>query len=121
MRRVEIEYKRSVQTYYAARKYEIHGLDTFAQNYIMTLSESLSIFQILRGARLIFSRLPEDEKWFHDYLHSKLSSSLAKDETTFQLDEFYNEIVDDPALSKDAMRIIVQGVYHRGIALAKYS
>ncbi|KAL2848994.1 hypothetical protein BJX68DRAFT_267338 [Aspergillus pseudodeflectus] len=106
--RVEIEYKRSLQVYYAARKYEIHGLDTLAQNYIMTLSESLSIFQILQGARLIFSRLPEDEKWFHDYLHSKLSSIFAIDETTFQLDEFYNEIVDDPALSKAVIRIVVK-------------
>ncbi|KAL2821431.1 hypothetical protein BDW59DRAFT_174159 [Aspergillus cavernicola] len=105
--RVELEYKRSVQVYYAARKYEIHGLETLAQNYIESLSESLSVFQILQGARMIFSRLSEDETWFHDYLHSKLSSSFANDETIFQLDEFYNEIVDDPVLSKAVMRIVV--------------
>lgn len=105
---VEVEYKRSVQVYYAARKYDICGLDTLAQNYIMTLSESLSIIQILRGVRLIFSKLPEDEEWFHNYLHSKLSSSFTEDETTFQLDEFYNEILDDPALSKAILKFIVK-------------
>lgn len=106
--RIEIEYKRSVQVYYAARMYGLHGLDTLARNYIMVLSESLSIFQILRGVRLIFSKLPEDEEWFHNYLHSKLSSSFTKDETTFQLDEFYSEILDDPTLSKAVLKYIVQ-------------
>ena len=88
--------------------YGLHGLDTLARNYIMVLSESLSIFQILRGVRLIFSKLPEDEEWFHNYLHSKLSSSFTKDETTFQLDEFYSEILDDPTLSKAVLKYIVQ-------------
>ncbi|OJJ65554.1 hypothetical protein ASPBRDRAFT_70317 [Aspergillus brasiliensis CBS 101740] len=105
---VELEYKRSVQVYYAARKYEIDGLDALAQKYIMALSETLSIFQILRGARSIFSKLPENEEWFHHYLESKLSSSFAEDETTFQLDEFYKEIVDDPAFSKAVVKIIVK-------------
>ncbi|KAL2838671.1 hypothetical protein BJX68DRAFT_259149 [Aspergillus pseudodeflectus] len=85
--RIEIEYKRSIQVSYAARKFIIRGLDILAQNYSMALSESLSIFQILRGAKLIFSKLPGDEEWFRNYLHSKLSSSFAADETTFQLDE----------------------------------
>ncbi|KAL2836629.1 hypothetical protein BJY01DRAFT_238187 [Aspergillus pseudoustus] len=106
--RVEVEYKRSVQVYYAARKYDIRGLDTLAQNYIMTLSKSLSIFQILRGARLIFSKLPEDEEWFPTYLNSKLSSSFTEDETRFQLDDFYDEILDDPALSKAVLKYIVK-------------
>ena len=106
--RVEIEYKKSVQVYYAARKYEICGLDTLARNYIMVLSESLSIFQILRGVRLIFSKLPEDEEWFHNYLDTKLSSSFTEDETTFQLDEFYSGILDDPTLSKAVLKYIVR-------------
>ncbi|OJJ65548.1 hypothetical protein ASPBRDRAFT_201728 [Aspergillus brasiliensis CBS 101740] len=84
---VELEYKRSVQVYYAARKYEIDGLDALAQKYIMALSETLSIFQILRGAR-----------------------SFAEDETTFQLDEFYKEIVDDPAFSKAVVKIIIKAL-----------
>jgi hypothetical protein len=74
----------------------------------MTLSKSLSIFQILRGARLIFSKLPEDEEWFHNYLNSKLSSSFTEDETRFQLDDFYDEILDDPALSKAVLKYIVK-------------
>lgn len=106
--RVEVEFKRSIQVYYAARKYDICGLDTLAQNYIVTLSESLSIFQILRGVRLIFSKLPEHEEWFHNYLHSKLSSSFTEDETTFQMDEFYSEILDDPTLSKAILKYIVK-------------
>jgi hypothetical protein len=106
--RIEIEYKRSIQVYYAARKFDIRGLDTLAQNYIMALSESLSIFQILRGARLIFSKLPEDEEWFHDYLHSKLSSSFAADETTFQLDEFYSDILSDPVFSKAVLKYVIK-------------
>ncbi|KAA8652786.1 uncharacterized protein ATNIH1004_001691 [Aspergillus tanneri] len=83
--RIELEYKRSVQVY-----------------------ESLSIFQILRGARIIFSRFSEDKKWFYGYLHSKLSSSFVKDKTTFQLDEFYDEIADDPVLSKAVMKMVAR-------------
>ncbi|GLA78874.1 hypothetical protein AtubIFM55763_001037 [Aspergillus tubingensis] len=105
---VELEYERSVQVYYAARKYNIEGLDTLAQNYILALGETLSIFQILRSARSVFSKLPENEEWFHRYLDSKLSSSFAEDETTFQLDEFYKEIVDDPAFSKAVVKIIIK-------------
>ncbi|BCS00215.1 uncharacterized protein AKAW2_50556S [Aspergillus luchuensis] len=105
---IELEYERSVQVYYAARKYKIDGLDALAQNYIITLSETLSIFQILRRARSIFSKLPENEEWFHYYLDTKISSSFAEGETTFQLDEFYAEIVDDPAFSKAVMKIIVK-------------
>ncbi|RDK41718.1 hypothetical protein M752DRAFT_284455 [Aspergillus phoenicis ATCC 13157] len=91
-----------------ARKHEIDDLDALAQKYIMTLSEALSIFQILQGARSIFSRLPENEEWFHHYLDSKLSSSFAEDETIFQLDDFYKEIVNDPAFSKAVVKIIVK-------------
>lgn len=86
---VELDYKRSVQVYYAAKKYEIDGVDALAQKHIMILSETLSIFQILRGAGSIYSKLPENEEWFHYYLDSKLTSSFPGDETTSQLDEFY--------------------------------
>ncbi|KAL4785325.1 hypothetical protein BJX76DRAFT_356199 [Aspergillus varians] len=105
--RIEIEYRRSIQVYYAARKYELYTLQTLAQKYIETFSESLSIFQILRGVKMIFSKLSEDEKWFYAHLYSQILSSFEKDEAIFQLDEFYDEIADDLMLSKAVMKMVV--------------
>ncbi|GLA32897.1 hypothetical protein AnigIFM63326_001543 [Aspergillus niger] len=51
----------------------------------MTLSEALSIFQILQEAR-----------------------SFAEDETIFQLDDFYKKIMNNPAFSKAVVKIIIK-------------
>ncbi|RAL06795.1 uncharacterized protein BO97DRAFT_357989 [Aspergillus homomorphus CBS 101889] len=117
--RVELEYRRSLQVYYASRKYKIHGLELLARNHIRTFGDFLSISQLLQGAKLIYAKLPEDEQWFHDYLSSKLSITIAKDEATFQQNEFYDEVMGDAVFSKAVMKIVVKELTLKSSELQK--
>ncbi len=62
------EYKRSVLVYQASRTYQLPALEAFARDYIERLGEELSITDILRITREVFSKLPDDETWLPNYI-----------------------------------------------------
>lgn len=101
------EFQRAIQVYYATRKYEIHGLGELAKAYIEKLGDVLSISTILQAVRKVHSRLPKDETWLHDYLHSKLQGAFGADENTFSSDEFYSSLGDDSAFHQAVMKMVV--------------
>ncbi|KAL5332341.1 hypothetical protein BJX70DRAFT_404700 [Aspergillus crustosus] len=104
---LDLEYRRSVQTYHAARTHGLHGLENLAIKYIRSLGESISIFQILRVAKTVFSKLPKDETWFRDYLQQNLQDALMHDKNLFKKDELHAAIGGDPILYEALMKMMV--------------
>jgi hypothetical protein len=104
---LDLEYQRSVQAYHAARTYGLNGLEDMATKYIKSLGESMSIFKILRVAQTVFSRLPEDDTWFHDYLQQNLQNALVHDGNLFKKDELHDAFGGDPVLYKAVMKMMV--------------
>ena len=101
------EFQRAIQVYYAAHKYEIHGLGELAKIYIEKLGDVLSISTILQAVRKVHSRLPKDETWLHDYLYANLQGAFGADENTFSSDEFYSSLGDDSAFHQAVMKMVV--------------
>ncbi|KAL3475084.1 hypothetical protein BJX99DRAFT_259700 [Aspergillus californicus] len=108
-----LEYRRSVQVYHAARTYGLHGLEHRAIKYIKSFGESMSIFEVLRVAQTVFSRLPEDDVWFRDYLQQSLQTALVHDGNLFKKDELHAAFRGDPVLYEAVMKMMVDIYNHR--------
>ncbi|EAU30032.1 predicted protein [Aspergillus terreus NIH2624] len=79
-----IEFRRSVHVYHAARMYEIDGLVQYAKEYMRRFDDAATLFDILDVGREVFSKLPEDETWFQEYIEEKMNSALEADQESFK-------------------------------------
>ncbi|OJD22777.1 hypothetical protein ACJ73_05871 [Blastomyces percursus] len=76
------EYRRSTLVYQVARTYGLPELEALAKKYMEHFGGSVSIFDILRAAKGVFSKLPDDEVWLPRYIKTKLQRAFVSDETT---------------------------------------
>jgi len=93
--------------YCAARLYTLDGLIGHAIRSMELFSKELSVFQILDITSDVYSKLPEDESWFPDYLKTQIENAFKLDEITFAQKEFLNHIGKTPAFDKALARIMV--------------
>lgn len=99
------EYRRSVLVYEAARAYDIPDLGALARKYIEHFGEALSLFDILRTVKEVFSKLPEDESWLPLYVKQKLNHIFLFDESTFTDDEFFGILGEDRYFSNAVFKM----------------
>lgn len=79
-----IEFRRSVHVYHAARMYGIDGLVQYAKEYMRRFDDAATLFDILDVGREVFSKLPNDETWFQEYIAEKMNSALEADQESFK-------------------------------------
>ncbi|EFR02782.1 hypothetical protein MGYG_05781 [Nannizzia gypsea CBS 118893] len=101
------EMQRSIQAYCAAKIYGLTGLETLAKVNIKQFSESSSIFDILHGARSIFSKLPKGEAWLPWYINTRLSIEYERDENVFKSEEFYDLFGENKDFDKAVFKMVV--------------
>lgn len=101
------EYRRSVLVYEAARTYDIPDLEALARKYIEHFGMALSLFDVLRTIKEVFSKLPEDESWVPLYVKQKLKQSFLIDESIFTGDEFFGILGEDRYFSNTVFKMII--------------
>ena len=101
------EYRRSILIYNTARLYDLPGLEILARMYIEQFGETLSVFDMLRATRDVFSKLPKDEAWLPSYIKRNLQQTFMSDRSIFKRDEIYSVLGEDRDFDKAIMRIIV--------------
>jgi arabinogalactan endo-1,4-beta-galactosidase len=57
------EYKRSVLVYHASRNWALTDLEILAKQKMQHLDEEVTVLEILRAVRDVFSSLPAGETW----------------------------------------------------------
>ncbi|KAE8385108.1 hypothetical protein BDV23DRAFT_25571 [Aspergillus alliaceus] len=110
-----IEYRRSALAYLAARKYGLSGLESHAKHYIEVFDRDVPTPDILRVARVIYSKLPRDETWFQDYIRVKMEDELEADMEVFKRDWFLAVIGRDPVFDRLLVQIMVD-IYSEKLA-----
>lgn len=101
------EYRRSVLVYEAAKTYDIPDLEALARKYIEHFGKALSLFDVLRAIKEVFSKLPEDESWVPLYVKQKLKQSFLIDESIFTDDEFFGILGEDRYFSNTVFKMII--------------
>lgn len=102
------EYRRSVLVYEAARTYDIFDLEALARRYIEHFGEALSLFDVLRTAKEVFSTLPDDESWLPHYIKQKLEQSFLVDKSIFTDDEFFGILGEDRYFSNAIFKMSLE-------------
>ncbi|KAE8372308.1 hypothetical protein BDV26DRAFT_297983 [Aspergillus bertholletiae] len=113
------EFERSIHAYCAALVYGIHGLETLAKRYIEILGSLVSVFDVLRSVKTVFSKIPSDAVWIRNYIQWHLERAFSSDESVFHRDELYQALGNDPSFSEMVMRMIF-GIYDSRIANIRF-
>ncbi|KAF1962410.1 hypothetical protein CC80DRAFT_160521 [Byssothecium circinans] len=91
---VNIEFKRAVLAYTAAKKCRLHGLRELAKNEIQRFGTEMDIFAVIEAVKDDFSKLLGDTAWFHAYLDEKVEAVFEEDRTVFEGDKFFDRVND---------------------------
>ncbi|EEP75455.1 predicted protein [Uncinocarpus reesii 1704] len=113
----EQEYRRSVLAYSAATTYGLEGLEEHARRMMLRLDYSIPILTILNLARSIYSKLPEKNTWFKEYIKDKMTAAFCADEGVFREDEFLGIVGTDPGFDKFLMRSVGEIYAHKIMTL----
>lgn len=100
------EYRRSVLVYHASRICEISGLEALAKHYIERFGERLSLYDVLRLTRDVFSHLPEGETWLPIYIRSHLQR-LKVGKLRVNLPELYITLGQDHHFDITVMKMVI--------------
>ncbi|CAG8333871.1 unnamed protein product [Penicillium salamii] len=100
------EYKRSVLVYHASRKCDIPGLECLAKHYVEHFGKELSLHDVLRLTRDVFSTLPEGETWLPNYIKSHLLR-LKLGNPANNLAELYSTLGHDHQFDNTVMKMVV--------------
>ncbi|KAJ5200406.1 hypothetical protein N7472_005610, partial [Penicillium cf. griseofulvum] len=100
------EYKRSILVYHASRKCEIPGLECLAKHYVEHFGKELSLHDVLRLTRDVFSTLPEGETWLPNYIKSHLLR-LKLGNPNNNLAELYSTLGHDHQFDNTVMKMVV--------------
>ncbi|KAL5360721.1 hypothetical protein BJX96DRAFT_74222 [Aspergillus floccosus] len=114
-----IEFQRSVHVYHAARVYEISGLEQYAKEYMRRFDDAATLFDILDVGREVFSKLPDDETWFQEYIAEKMASTLEADEESFKYNLIRYKMGQDSCFDPLILRIILDLSFTRHEASPK--
>jgi hypothetical protein len=100
------EYRRSILVYHASRKCEIPGLECLAKHYVGRFGKELSLHDVLRLTRDVFSTLPEGETWLPNYIKSHLLR-LKIGNLNNNLAELYSTLGHDHQFDNTVMKMVV--------------
>ncbi|KAI3129612.1 hypothetical protein CBS147330_5242 [Penicillium roqueforti] len=100
------EYRRSILVYHASRKCEIPGLECLAKHYVEHFGKELSLHDVLRLTRDVFSTLPEGETWLPNYIKSHLLR-LKLGNPNNNLAELYSTLGHDHQFDNTVMKMVV--------------
>lgn len=113
------EYRKSVFVYEASRKYGITDLEKLAYQYLQTFRSELSLSEILRETGDIFSRISEDETWFHDFIKEELRRILGASEIPHNLDELYKGLGQNTRFDNMVLKMVVEILHVRLLSMSK--
>ncbi|KAF2193046.1 hypothetical protein K469DRAFT_693112 [Zopfia rhizophila CBS 207.26] len=102
-----IEFKRAVLAYFAAKNYELLGLQRLAVYKIEHFGIEMNIFDIIEAINEDFSKLPGNTSWFHDYLRRKAKAAFQEDHTVFARNAFLDRI-SNVDLNKVLVKYVVE-------------
>ncbi|KAJ5761448.1 hypothetical protein N7533_003487 [Penicillium manginii] len=102
------EYKRSVLVYHASRTWGLTDLEVLAQQKMQHFDNELSIIEILRVMRDVFSSLPAGETWLPSYIQENLQRQLKPNDPGLGLREFYDIIGQDHQFDNAVMKLIIE-------------
>ncbi|CEJ62561.1 hypothetical protein PMG11_11058 [Penicillium brasilianum] len=83
------EYRKAILVYQAARIHELPDLESLAKHYIELFGEGVSMSDMLRTTRGVFSALPDDEDWLPTYIERSLQRQLKIEGSDSNLEELY--------------------------------
>jgi hypothetical protein len=101
------EYRRSILVYHASRKCGLPDLESLAKYYVELFGEEMSLHDILRLTRGVFSTLPEDETWLPNYIRRHLLR-LNLDKVNTNLAELYSTLGHDHQFDNAVMKMMVE-------------
>ncbi|KAJ5794830.1 hypothetical protein N7457_001429 [Penicillium paradoxum] len=104
---IEREYQRGLRIYQASRTYDIVDLEALAIRNIEQLGEELSILEILRATRDVYSSLPEGETWLPNYIESNLQLFLNTRQSDYDLNELYTVLGTNHQFDNAVMKALV--------------
>ena len=84
---VERKIRRSVLVYHVTWKHKITDLEIFARKYIEYFGGGISTFEILRSARKVFSKLPENVVWLPGFDKKVMQRSFMSGNRRFNIDD----------------------------------
>lgn len=93
--------------YQASRLYELPALESFTKHYIEYFDDEISMYDILRITRDVFSTLPEDETWLPNYIERNLQQHLKIGNPESNLDELYKVHGQDHQFDNTVLKIVV--------------
>ncbi|PVH92840.1 hypothetical protein DM02DRAFT_542797, partial [Periconia macrospinosa] len=106
----EVEYKRSVLAYSAAKLYSLDGLAKHAVKVIEELDKHMSVFKTLDACRRAYQHHPFEDEWLFQYLRKKLISALERSDTLFEQKQFLDEL-EGSAVFIRVLFTILGGLY----------
>ncbi|USP82273.1 uncharacterized protein yc1106_09547 [Curvularia clavata] len=95
---LQIEFKRAVLAYVAARSLGLDGLEQLAKNKVEDFGAKMSIIDIVEAIQKDFSRIPIDATWFHEYFDLRADESFdvkKRTDAAFELNRRENDTVQD--------------------------
>ncbi|KAF2443080.1 hypothetical protein P171DRAFT_433422 [Karstenula rhodostoma CBS 690.94] len=102
-----IEFKRALSTYTAAKRYGLSGLQQLAKQEIERVGAEMNIFDVVDAIKENFSKLVCDNTWFNGYLEGKAKTAFDEDHTVFARDNFF-EHINDVALAQAMAKCIIE-------------
>lgn len=102
------EYRISVFVHEVSKKYGLVGLEALTQHYIQRFGDKLSLSDILRETRDIFSKLPEDETWFPNFIKGELQRMLKPSEVAYTLDELYKVLGQNDRFDNMVLKMVLE-------------
>ena len=110
-----VEFRRAILVYAAAKTHGIHGLQELAQDRIEHFGAEMGIFDVVGIIKDDFSKLLGDAAWFHDYLDEKTRVMFEEDHGVFARDDFL-DCVSDVGLARVLAKCVVR-LYNEKIEL----
>jgi hypothetical protein len=106
----EVEYKRSVLAYSAAKLYGLDGLAEQAVKVIEELDKNVSVFKTLAACRHAYQHHLFEDEWRLQYLRGKLVAALERNKTLLVQKQFLDEL-EGSAVFTRVLFIIFGGLY----------
>jgi hypothetical protein len=110
-------YKLGTCVYCAAIRYELPGLAELAKEKIVSLSDSVSISDILSLARdHALAVLPDNETWYPCYVEDAVKRAIAKDPEPFRCPEFITQVEGNTRLLQIVWKTVMSNFARTPVA-----
>jgi hypothetical protein len=116
-----LEYKRSLQVYWAAKRYGLEGLEHYAHENMQKYGTDMCITDVMTIAEDIYAELgdgQEGQTWFREYLQEKLRDGFTKDENVFLSEGFLKGLGNKSAFPRLLVKVM-DGIYKEKIVQIK--